>query len=77
VRSAEEIVRSEGWIVMAIGIALSLPIVPWLRARVDRQRAHWRVIAELAWMASLGMLLVLSVASLAAGGYNPFIYFRF
>lgn len=76
-RSVWEVVGSDGWIVMAVGAALSMPVVPWLRTRVDRAAGPVRSALELAWMAALAALFILCVASLAAGGYNPFIYFRF
>ena len=54
---------------------------PWMRAlvvwrgRLTRPAA--RGTLELAAFAALGLVLVLSSMKLAAGTYNPFIYFRF
>jgi hypothetical protein len=52
--------------------------VPALAARVaaaGRPRAAWS--ADLVGTATLLALLVLSIMSVAARTYNPFIYFRF
>lgn len=76
-RNVWEVVGSDGWIVMALGGALSMPIVPGMRARMERMSGKGRIACELAWMAALAALFGLCVSSLAAGGYNPFIYFRF
>lgn len=63
-----------GWstvLALAAGLALALP-------RRDSKAAAPRGAAIALARASLaGALLVLSVASLASGTYNPFIYFRF
>ena len=76
-RSTWEVVGNDGWIVMAIGVALSMPLVPWMRLCMDRMSGICLMACELAWMAALASLLAACVMSLTAGGYNPFIYFRF
>ncbi|MBU3682911.1 MAG: MBOAT family protein [Phycisphaerales bacterium] len=76
-RTARELLPNESIAVLAIGAAFCAPVVPWLRARVERLGGHPRLAAELAWTAALFGLLVLSAGFLASGSYNPFIYFRF
>jgi alginate O-acetyltransferase complex protein AlgI len=63
--------------VLACGLVFSMPVVPWLRSRMENLKPIPKTLAELAWMSSLFALFALGVASLASGGYNPFIYFRF
>jgi alginate O-acetyltransferase complex protein AlgI len=64
----------ELWIALAAGAIGSAPWVPALAARIDAGRS-WS--APLLNTAALIALLVLSVMSMAARTYNPFIYFRF
>ena len=52
----------------------SAPWVPALAARLDERR---RRTLPLLNTAALMALLVLSIMSMAARTYNPFIYFRF
>lgn len=77
VRTVHEYLLADSVAVMAIGAVLSMPVVPWLRTRIDSVTGPARTACELAWMASLLGLLVLSASFLASGSYNPFIYFRF
>jgi alginate O-acetyltransferase complex protein AlgI len=63
--------------VLACGVVFSMPVVPWLRGRMENLKPIPKTLAELAWMAFLFALFALCVASLTGGGYNPFIYFRF
>ncbi len=69
-------------ITIAAGMALSAPLGPWLAAWRDRvvddrarPAAGWTVAAG----ASVGfaLLLAASIVQVAAGTYDPFIYFRF
>ncbi|MDE3156053.1 MAG: MBOAT family protein [Acidobacteriota bacterium] len=69
---------------LAAGLIGSLPLVPALRSRLDRlAAAAGGPAALLAWsdgLVTTVVLLVLfgaSVLFVAAGTYNPFIYFRF
>ena len=59
---------------MAAGAIGSAPWVPALASRVN-QRTGWGLL--LLNTAALMALLVLSIMSMAARTYNPFIYFRF
>ena len=59
----------------AAGTVFSLPVLPVLRARLGRAMPDWACwILESAAAAALG---VASLVFLAAGTYNPFLYFRF
>jgi alginate O-acetyltransferase complex protein AlgI len=70
---------------MAIGVIGSAPIVPWASRwwaeRATRLGRRGAAVLETGWscaeLASLAGLLVASAARVAAGTYNPFIYFRF
>jgi len=64
----------ELWLALAAGAIGSAPWVPALAARIDTGRG-WSV--PLLNTAALVALLLLSVTSMAARTYNPFIYFRF
>ena len=64
----------ELWLALAAGVIGSTPWVPALAARIDDGRG-WSV--PLVNTAALVALLLLSIMSMAARTYNPFIYFRF
>jgi alginate O-acetyltransferase complex protein AlgI len=64
----------ELWLALAAGTIGSAPWVPALAARIDDGRGS---IVPLLNTAALMALLVLSIMSMAARTYNPFIYFRF
>jgi alginate O-acetyltransferase complex protein AlgI len=64
----------ELWLALVVGAIGSAPWVPALAARMD-DGMSWRV--PLLNTAALIALLVLSIMSMAARTYNPFIYFRF
>jgi len=64
----------ELWIALAAGAIGSAPWVPALAARLDQQSGPAVPIVN---TAALAALLVLSIMSMAARTYNPFIYFRF
>ena len=63
----------ELWIALVAGAIGSAPWVPALAARLDDRRFDLALLNTAALMA----LLVLSIMSMAARTYNPFIYFRF
>jgi alginate O-acetyltransferase complex protein AlgI len=63
----------ELWIALVAGAIGSAPWVPALAARLDDRRPGLALLNTAALMA----LLVLSIMSMAARTYNPFIYFRF
>jgi alginate O-acetyltransferase complex protein AlgI len=64
----------ELWLALAAGALGSAPWVPALAARLEHANT-WSV--PLLNTAALMALLVLSIMSMAARTYNPFIYFRF
>jgi alginate O-acetyltransferase complex protein AlgI len=64
----------ELWLALVAGAIGSTPWVPALAARLDR-RPGWSL--PLLNTAALIALLLLSIMSVAARTYNPFIYFRF
>ena len=64
----------ELWLALLAGAIGSAPWVPALAARIDDGKS-WSV--PLLNTAALMALLVLSIMSMAARTYNPFIYFRF
>jgi alginate O-acetyltransferase complex protein AlgI len=64
----------ELWLALAAGAIGSTPWVPALAARIDDGRG-WGI--PLLNTAALMTLLLLSIMSMAARTYNPFIYFRF
>ncbi|HZS41823.1 MAG TPA: MBOAT family protein [Polyangia bacterium] len=63
------------------GVIGSAPILPWLRARRDEWTARFGDGFQIGWslagVAGVVALLAASATLLAAGTYNPFIYFRF
>ena len=66
-------------VTLAVAVLFAAPLAPRLRAWRDRfarrPRAEWiAASADGAWMA---LVFVASASMLAAGTYNPFIYFRF
>ena len=67
-------------IVLAAGILGSAPIVPtfgrWM-ARMRSMSTPLDLVWTAAHMTGLALLLVYSAMLMAAGAYNPFIYFRF
>ena len=64
----------ELWLALAAGAIGSTPWMPALAARLDTGRSSSLPLLN---TAALMALLVLSIMSMAARTYNPFIYFRF
>ncbi|GAJ04766.1 unnamed protein product [marine sediment metagenome] len=76
-------------ITFACGIAGSLPWIPWLRQQWEARPSAdgpppstwthplWKAGLRLTLTPALLGMLIASLAVLAAGAYNPFIYFRF
>ncbi len=60
-----------------IGAALSLPLYPKLLARAQKSSSLIQNIFLVCKYIFLLAVLIFSLASLAGGTYNPFIYFRF
>ncbi|MEQ1893739.1 MAG: MBOAT family protein [Planctomycetota bacterium] len=69
------------WIALAAGILGAMPWLPrlaaWLDARAARGHTRARALCEVAGLGALVLVFVHVAMALAAGGYNPFIYFRF
>jgi alginate O-acetyltransferase complex protein AlgI len=67
------------WLALVAGGIGSMPIGPalngWWRQATERRRAEWGF--ALGSAAIVGLVLVASIVQIAAGTYNPFIYFRF
>lgn len=67
-----------GWPVLSFAVLASLPVLPWLRSRIEA-RGNRHVLA--AWGAGAGAaevaVFVLSVLVCMKSTYNPFIYFNF
>lgn len=76
-RLLAEFLTPDNLAVLACGVVFSMPLVPWLRGRVETLKPTPKTLVELAWMVALFSLFAVGVASLVSGGYNPFIYFRF
>jgi len=64
----------ELWLALAAGAVGSAPWVPALAARLENANVG---IVPLLSTGALTALLALSIMSMAARTYNPFIYFRF
>ncbi len=64
------------FLAMAAGAVASFPVLPALATALDRPGAVGRIWA-LARFSTLAAVFFLSACFLAAGSYNPFIYFRF
>ena len=77
IRTVAEFLTPDVLFVMVSGIVVSMPVIPALRRRIDSLAGAPKVAAEFLWTTCLFGLFLLGVASLASGGYNPFIYFRF
>ncbi|MDR3088721.1 MAG: MBOAT family protein [Desulfobulbaceae bacterium] len=63
-----------------LAVLLAAPLFPWLRAKWARycgDSLFFAGVAVLLRPLGLAALLFAAIASLAASGYNPFIYFRF
>jgi len=71
------------WIALAIGCVACLPVGAWAGEQIERWRRSpaWGAWREAGWAAAefagYSGLLFGSVLCLAAGTYNPFLYFRF
>ena len=69
------------WSAIAAGIVGSMPWLPrlaaWHASLVPAGRTKLSVGLELFGLAALSLVFALVAMDLAAGAYNPFIYFRF
>ncbi|MFT5232447.1 MAG: alginate O-acetyltransferase complex protein AlgI [Candidatus Krumholzibacteriia bacterium] len=82
VLSVAEFLTPESATALLLGAVFACPLLPWLLRVKDRLLLRWsHPIWKVAYGGTkLGVMfaaLVLSVATLASGSYNPFIYFRF
>lgn len=76
-RSVVEFLEPMTIIASACGIVGSMPVVPWA-AGIAGGRSGWcRFAVRTVTVVACGLLLLLSVMSVASGAYNPFIYFQF
>jgi alginate O-acetyltransferase complex protein AlgI len=84
---ARMFITHEAMVVALAGVVAATPVVPWLKSCVAERWAGgspasgWRRLAIAGWdmahvLAVAGLLLGAGM-KLAAGTYNPFIYFRF
>ncbi len=77
-----EFVRAEVgtvfFIMLLLAAVFSAPVVPFLKRKVEGMAPSFGKSAVL-YLADIALIigLLLSVSELAAGAYNPFIYFRF
>src|SRR5262245_59251454 len=62
---------------IAAGMVGSMPWVPALAARLEREQRHQTVGVQAVGTAAITAILVASIMHVAARTYNPFIYFRF
>jgi alginate O-acetyltransferase complex protein AlgI len=67
-------------VIMTIGIMLSAPVVPFLKAKiekaVERNGSLMLVYLTTRYVSYAGLLLV-SISAIVGSSYNPFIYFNF
>ena len=69
---------SELWLALIFGVVGSTPWVPTLASSIQRRQRPWVfATTEALSVAALIALLVVSIMQVAAGTYNPFIYFQF
>ena len=68
---------NEAWISLVLGVVLMFPVYPWMASKViyfsDRSTLVYAVSVLVFWVP----LFVVCMSYVAAGTYNPFIYFRF
>ena len=67
---------------LCLGVLFSLPVLPWLAGKyreLSQDAGSTLVVfgGQLVRLSVLGLLFAACAVSLAAGTYNPFIYFRF
>jgi alginate O-acetyltransferase complex protein AlgI len=78
-------INMEGALALIAGIIFSFPIYPFIKQAKEniltklKERTSILVkdISAVSNTATLTVILVASVSSIASGSYNPFIYFRF
>ncbi len=65
------------WLALCAGIAGSLPVVPWLRAKADGMSEAARGRLTALSLAGAAALFVLCMLAAAGGDFRPFIYNQF
>ena len=68
---------SELWLALIAGAVGSTPWVPTLASWIQRQARPWVFATEALSVGALVALFGASITQVAAGTYNPFIYFQF
>jgi alginate O-acetyltransferase complex protein AlgI len=63
-------------ILMAVAVAASLPIAGYISKKMDKNLMFYTT-KDMAETFALLILLLMSIAFLVSGSYNPFLYFRF
>jgi len=71
------ILQNDFLLIGIVSIVLSMPIIPRLNSYIEKLPSKQNIAANFIYLASLFLLLLLSIMQLASGTYNPFIYFRF
>lgn len=64
-------------VTVAAAFILAFPVVPAVRAHISKMKQNVQTAVDRAAYLGSAVLLLLCMLSLAGGGYNPFIYFRF
>ena len=68
----------ENWAAFLFGVLFSMPLARRANAWLfEHRRSYWNALLGLLYPAVMAAVLLLSVAYLASGSYNPFIYFQF
>lgn len=63
-------------ILMAVAVAASLPVMGYISKKMDKNLMFYTT-KDMAETFALLILLLMSIAFLVSGSYNPFLYFRF
>jgi alginate O-acetyltransferase complex protein AlgI len=63
--------------IVCVALIFSTPLTPFLRLFIADLRSPSRYALEMLWIGTQFALFYLCIASIAAGGYSPFLYFRF
>ena len=74
-----DVIGNRGWLVFALGLFFSFipgfKLYEWVVGKLKTsQQGFFRICIK---ACTAGLLLALSVLSLANASFNPFIYFRF
>ncbi len=76
-RSVLEFAGADLALAVALGMLASAPVYPWVRAQLNRALPHRHSLISIASVVGVATIMLLCLARLSAGVYNPFIYFRF